>query len=96
MPDWRVIPAGYEGCRKELSSKRIGALGTVDRLVGAAGKPLYSFHSDSSTYHGDTALDQCGEAFECDSHVGWFRVECGKAAYTLVLLYMSISVRESQ
>ena len=52
-PDWRVIPAGREGCRKEISSERIGApdmvdclggaLGTVDSLGGAAGKALSSF-----------------------------------------------------
>ena len=47
------MPAGREGCRKEISSERIGApgmvdclreaLGMVDSLGGAAGKALSSF-----------------------------------------------------
>jgi hypothetical protein len=48
MPDWRVISAGCEDCRNEISSESIktpcmvdffgGAPGTVDCLGGAPGK----------------------------------------------------------
>jgi len=36
-PDWTIIPAGREGCRKVISSERIGAPGMVDCLGGALG-----------------------------------------------------------
>ena len=38
----------------------------------------------------------CGDGFECGHHVGWFRVERGGAACTLVLVYVSIRLSESQ
>ena len=37
----------------------------------------------------------CGDGFECGHHVGWFRVVRGGAACTLVLVYVSIRLRES-
>jgi len=37
-----------------------------------------------------------GYGFECGHHVGWFRVERGGAACTLVLVYVSIRLRDSQ
>jgi hypothetical protein len=38
----------------------------------------------------------CGDGFECGHHVGWFRVVRGGAACTLVLVYVSIRLSESQ
>jgi len=35
MPDWRKIPARHEVCRKQISSKRIGASGMVHCFGGA-------------------------------------------------------------
>jgi hypothetical protein len=35
------------------------------------------------------------DGFECGHHVGWFRVVGGRAACTLVLVYLSIRLRES-
>jgi hypothetical protein len=37
-----------------------------------------------------------GDGFECSHHVGWFRIERGGATCTLVVVYMSIRLRESQ
>jgi hypothetical protein len=39
--------------------------------------------------------DDCGDRFECRHHMGWFRVERGRAACTLVLVYVSIKLSES-
>ena len=49
-----------------------------------------------STCGRDTALKECGERFECGYHVGWFRVECGGAACSLVLVYVLYRLREVQ
>jgi hypothetical protein len=38
----------------------------------------------------------CGDGFEYSYHVGWFRVERGGAACTLVLVYVSVRLSESQ
>ena len=105
-PDWRVIPAGCEGCRKEISSERIGAPGivncfggapgTVDCSGGASGKALSLFSLEFSTYDRDTALEECEDGFECGHHVGWFRVERSGAACTLVVAYVSIRLSKSQ
>jgi hypothetical protein len=38
----------------------------------------------------------CRYGFECGHHMGWFRVVRGGAACTLVLVYMSIRLSESQ
>ena len=82
-----------------------GALGTVDclgefwawcHLGGASGKALSSFSLEFSTYGCDTALEECRYGFECGHHVGWFRVERGGASCTLVLVYVSIRLSESQ
>ena len=82
-----------------------GALGTVDclgefwarcRLGEASGKALSSFSLEFSTYGRDTALEECRYGLECSHHMGWFRVECGGAACTLVLVYVSIRLSESQ
>ena len=40
-------------------------------------------------------MDRCGDRFECGHHVGWFRVERGGAACTVVLVYVSITLSES-
>jgi hypothetical protein len=37
----------------------------------------------------------CGDGFEFGHHVGWFRVVRGGAACTLVLVYVSIRLRET-
>jgi len=37
----------------------------------------------------------CGDGFECGHHVGWFWVERGGAACTLVVVYMSIRLSET-
>jgi hypothetical protein len=37
----------------------------------------------------------CKDGFECRHHLGWFRVECGGAACTLVLVCLSIRLRKS-
>jgi len=68
----------------------------VDCSGGASGKVLFSFSLDFSTYDLDTALQKCGDGFECGNHVGWFRVERCGAACTLVLVYVSIRFSESQ
>ena len=47
----------------------------------------------STTYSG---CENCRYGFECGHHVGWFRVESGGAACTLVLVYVSIRLSESQ
>jgi len=73
-----------------------GALGTVDCLGGTSGKALSLFSLESSTYNCDTALEECGDGFECGRHVGWFRVVRGGAACTLVLVYVSIRLSKSQ
>jgi len=83
-PGGRVIPAGGEGCRKEISGKRIGAPrmvncfagapATVDCLGGALGKALFLFSFEFSTYDRGTALEECGDGFECSHYVGWVRV----------------------
>jgi len=65
------------------------------RLGGASGKALSSFSLEFSTYGRDTALEECRYGFECGHHVGWFRVECGGAACTLFLVYVSIRLSES-
>ena len=36
-----------------------------------------------------------GDGFECGHHVGWFKVERGRATCTLVLVYVSIRLRET-
>jgi len=69
-------------------------LGMVDHLRGASGKALSLFSLEFSTYCSDTALKECGDGFECGHHMGWFGVVCGRAASTLVLVYMSIRLRE--
>ena len=66
------------------------------RLGGASGKAPSLFSLEFSTYGRDTALEECGDGFECGHHVGWFRVERGGAACTLVLVYVSIRLSESQ
>jgi len=38
----------------------------------------------------------CGDGFECSHHGGWCRVVCIGAACTLVPVYMSIGLSESQ
>jgi len=38
----------------------------------------------------------CGDGFECGHHVDWFRVERGGAACTLVLVFVSIRLCDSQ
>lgn len=35
------------------------------------------------------------DRFECSHYVGWFRVEHGGATCTIVLVYLSIKLRES-
>jgi hypothetical protein len=40
--------------------------------------------------------EECGDGFECGHRVGWFRVERGGAACTLVLVYVSIRLSESE
>ena len=72
-----------------------GAPGTVDCFGGASGKALSSFSLEFSTYGRDTALEECRYGFECGHHVGWFRVEHGGAACTLVLVYVSIRLSET-
>jgi hypothetical protein len=49
-----------------------------------------------TTYGRDTALEECEGRFECGHHVGWFRVERTRAICTLVLVYVSIRLSESQ
>jgi len=39
--------------------------------------------------------NSCGDGFESGHHEGWFRVEGGRASYNLVLVYVSIRLRES-
>jgi len=65
------------------------------RLGGASGKALSSFSVQLGTYARDTAPEECGDGFECGHHVGWFRVESGGAVCTLVLVYVSIRLRET-
>lgn len=36
-----------------------------------------------------------GNVYECTYHVGWFMIECGGAICTLVLVYMSMRLRET-
>jgi hypothetical protein len=106
--DWRVIPAGCELLRKEISSERIIVSEELQarlivweefwawhRLGGASGKALSSISLEFSTYTRDTALEECGDGFECGYHVGWFRVESGGGVCTLVLVYVSIRLRET-
>jgi hypothetical protein len=66
------------------------------RLGGASGKALSLFSLEFSTYSRDTALEECRYGFECSHHVGWFRVVRGGAACTLVLVYVSNRLSESQ
>jgi hypothetical protein len=56
---------------------------------------IFAFFVDLS-YGRDTALEECGDGFQCGYHVGWFRVVRGGAACTLVLVYVSIRLSESQ
>jgi hypothetical protein len=65
-----------------------------DNCFGGA-SALSLFSLEFSTYGRDTALEECGDGFECGHHVGWFRVESGGAACTLVLVYVSIRLSES-
>jgi len=65
-------------------------------LGGASGKALSLFSLEVSTYGRDTALEECEDGFECSLHMGWFRVERGRPAWTLVLVYVSIRLSESQ
>jgi len=54
-------------------------------------KPVLLLEPNSST----SKTTSCGDGFECGHHVGWFRVERGGAACTLVLVYVSIRLRET-
>jgi len=60
-------------------------------------KALSAFSLEFSAYGRDTALEECGDGFECGHHLGWFRVVRGGATCTLVPVYVSIrlSKRES-
>ena len=51
----------------------------VDFLGGASGKAQSSFSLKFSTYGCDTALEECGDGFECSHHMGWFRVMLSRA-----------------
>ena len=64
-------------------------------LGGASDKELSLFSLEFSTSSCGTALEECGNGFECDHYLGWFMVVCGGAACTLVFLYMVIRLRES-
>lgn len=57
---------------------------------GCSDNARFEFSLDISIYGRDMALQQCGDGCECGHHVVWFRVECGRAACTLVLVFMSI------
>jgi len=46
-------------------------------------------------YKGCQTTINGGDGFECSHHVGWCRVERGGAASTLVLVYVSIRLRDS-
>jgi hypothetical protein len=72
---------------------RNSGLGVI--LGGASGKELSSFCFKFSTSSRGTALEECGDGFESNHYVGWFRVICGRAACTLVHVYMVIRLRES-
>jgi hypothetical protein len=50
----------------------------------------------SFTNAAKTSASGCGDGFECGHHVGWFRVERGGAACTLVRVYVSVRLSESQ
>jgi hypothetical protein len=65
-------------------------------LEGASGNALSLCSLEFSTYDFDTTLEECGDRFECGCHVGWFRVEHGRATCTLVHVYVSIRLSESQ
>jgi hypothetical protein len=65
-------------------------------LGGASGKAQSLFSLEFSTYYGDTTLEECGDRYEYGYHVGWFRVERGRAACTLVLVSVSTRLSESQ
>jgi hypothetical protein len=66
------------------------------RLGGASDKAQFLFSLEFSIYGRDTALEECRYRFECGHHVGCFRVECGGAVCTLVLVYVSIRLIVSQ
>ena len=65
-------------------------------MGGGSGKALSLFSLEFSTCGRDTALEECGDGFECGYHVGWFRVVRGGAVCTLVLVYVSFRLREVQ
>jgi hypothetical protein len=81
-----------------------GALGTVDCLGEILGLVSFGrsfrqrstfFSLELSTYGRDTTLEEGGDGFECDHHMGWFRIVSGGASCTLVLVYVSIRLRET-
>jgi hypothetical protein len=104
IPDWRVIPAGCEVCRKEILSQRIiiseelqarlNVWGAWCHLGRASGNALSLFSLEFSTYGRDTTLEECGDGFQCGHYVGWFRVESGGAACSIICLYMSIRLSD--
>jgi hypothetical protein len=57
---------------------------------------LVVWHSLGWPVHNDEAgRPGCGDGFQCSHNVVGFKVECGGAACTSVLVYMSIKLRET-
>jgi hypothetical protein len=65
-------------------------------LRAGSGNALSSLSLEFSTCSLDSTLEVCWDEFECGHHMDWVRFVCGGATCTLVLVYMSIKVRESQ
>jgi len=98
--------AECESYRKDICSEMIGtpamvhcfrgALDTVDILGAAGGKALSTWPLVISTDGCDTAPEYCSDRFEWGQYMSWFWGESGGATCTLVLVYVSIRLRDSQ
>ena len=81
--------AGYlNGCASDIQ----GALKPMHRESQGSHSLTLNRYDDVCGHPSDC----CRDGFECVNHVGWFRVERGRAPCTFVLVYVSIRLRESQ
>ena len=97
---WKWQPAGIEredNCFRGppgMVGYLINTPFTVDHLDEASGKSEISFSFKFTTYSLDTALEEGGDGMDCSHLVGWFSVLHHRANCALVVVYISISLRE--
>jgi len=79
---------------------KVNSFGRAPHKIGclqeSSGNDLYSLTLEFSTYDCNITFKKYGDRFGSNVHVVWFRIGCGGTAYTSVLVYMSITHRDSQ